>query len=775
MRKHRFPNLVEAIGATLFILLSMFYVGTIWAQTPIDLDREILVYIQPAALQFPAVERGTVPLDRLSIPSQVLRQALNRFGVQSLAKAMPDFGDADTVRIAEDGRRISIPKFSRIFRIQVPDRAQIDSAIAALSRVPGLFFAERNMDAKLFSDPTYSNQWHLNNTGQSGGTPGADIKAEQAWQIFTGSSSIRIGIFDTGVETSHGEFTGKISGDAIDAAGSDPYWSHGTHVAGIAAAKANNDAGGRGVDWNAQIDSRKIFSGYGSYLGDAAVSNQITNSVNSGTHIMSHSWGGTLYSTTVRLAFAYAYKMNRVSVAAMGNNGTNVINYPSAFGQGIIAVGATQNNDVRSPFSTWGNHIDVTAPGGYNAWPNNDGRDIWSSWRGNSYRYLAGTSMSTPVATGIASLLKGYNFNLYNDDIENIIKLSADDKGDPGWDQYYGTGRVNAKKALDRLGSSYSLTQAFTVGGTDQGASSGYWMSIYGAVGLSDGTYWVKRHEVRQTASYPSTPNVAVWGRGVVTNGWANEGSVNFTYGFCEPVPGTVTSTSATLRTYTYEVFAYPAGQFFGWYPTTPSNVRFEYTVHGTTPFSVSISGPGSLLKGQGGTWRANVTAGSGAYSYQWYISTCGGCWWDALGTNQSQYYTMAVQDLLLRCDVHDAVLGYNASATYDVYYEGGLQKLNAETLPEKFDVHSAYPNPFNPSTQVKFDLPEDGFVTLNVFDVLGRKVGEIANGNYAAGYHTASWNATDVSSGVYFARFTVTDEFGKIKFTKINKLMLAK
>ncbi len=112
-----------------------------------------------------------------------------------------------------------------------------------------------------------------------------------------------------------------------------------------------------------------------------------------------------------------------------------------------------------------------------------------------------------------------------------------------------------------------------------------------------------------------------------------------------------------------------------------------------------------------------------------------------------------------------------------DVPVNGLLSKRAgaSETLPNSYALAEAYPNPFNPSTQLEFDLPEEGFVSLNVFDVLGRKVGELANDFHAAGYHSATWNASNVASGVYFARFTVTDEFGKLKFSKIKKLILNK
>ena len=112
-----------------------------------------------------------------------------------------------------------------------------------------------------------------------------------------------------------------------------------------------------------------------------------------------------------------------------------------------------------------------------------------------------------------------------------------------------------------------------------------------------------------------------------------------------------------------------------------------------------------------------------------------------------------------------------------DVIVQGAAieKRGTSGDTPTTYALNAAYPNPFNPSTQIEFDLPEDAFVSLNVFDVLGRRVGELANGNYAAGYHSATWNATGVASGVYFARFTATNQSGKLQFSKINKLVLSK
>ncbi|MBX2991122.1 MAG: T9SS type A sorting domain-containing protein [Bacteroidetes bacterium] len=95
--------------------------------------------------------------------------------------------------------------------------------------------------------------------------------------------------------------------------------------------------------------------------------------------------------------------------------------------------------------------------------------------------------------------------------------------------------------------------------------------------------------------------------------------------------------------------------------------------------------------------------------------------------------------------------------------------------LPEVFAVHPNYPNPFNPSTTIKYDLPEAAQVSLVVYDLLGRKVTELVSGPKSEGYHSAMWDASAVASGVYFARFTATDMSGGVRLNKVSKLVLTK
>lgn len=198
--KRRYLSFSLKHAAAYLLILSLAIVGLTSAQHQVDLSREILVYIQPHLLEVPSPERGLVVPERLDIRSDALRQAVRQFRVQAIGKAFPDFSDPDTLRVLEDGRVISVPRFSRIFRFQFREGVDIDSGIAVLSKISGILFAEKHMNARLFTDNDYPLQWHLNNMGQLGGTPAEDIRAEAAWSIFTGSSNVRIGVIDSGGE-----------------------------------------------------------------------------------------------------------------------------------------------------------------------------------------------------------------------------------------------------------------------------------------------------------------------------------------------------------------------------------------------------------------------------------------------------------------------------------------------------------------------------------------------------------------------------------------------
>jgi hypothetical protein len=104
-----------------------------------------------------------------------------------------------------------------------------------------------------------------------------------------------------------------------------------------------------------------------------------------------------------------------------------------------------------------------------------------------------------------------------------------------------------------------------------------------------------------------------------------------------------------------------------------------------------------------------------------------------------------------------------------------GSATSSLRNIPTEFALAQNYPNPFNPTTTINFALPEPSYVSLVIYDVLGRKVAELENGTKEAGYHSTTWNAEGVASGVYFVRFTSRDGSGTLQLNRVMKLLLAK
>jgi hypothetical protein len=136
---------------------------------------------------------------------------------------------------------------------------------------------------------------------------------------------------------------------------------------------------------------------------------------------------------------------------------------------------------------------------------------------------------------------------------------------------------------------------------------------------------------------------------------------------------------------------------------------------------------------------------------------------WAGWGTQRTKYTLVHVHTL------------YIDSTGTSLSRVANVSSNPQKQLPTVFALHPNYPNPFNPSTQLNYDLPAPGNVTLVIYDVLGRKTIELVNGYQEAGYYSANWNATDQASGVYFARFVASDMNGQVKCSKINKLLLMK
>ena len=308
---------------------------------------------------------------------------------------------------------------------------ELGSVFKKLAAEPGVDYAEADAIAtksETPNDPKFSLQWGL-----------FKIQSPQAWDKTHGGTTVDTAIVDTGIDESHPDLQGNVVARANfttdpDADGD----GHGTHVAGIAGATTNNALGIAGTSYLGRLMSVKVLDNHGSGYY-SWIANGIVWAADNGAEVINLSLSGTSPSVTLQNALAYAWNKGVVIVAAAGNGGNSRENYPAYYTQ-AIAVAATDQNDKKAWFSSYGSWVDLAAPG----------VSILSSYKGN-YSYLSGTSMSTPFVSGLAALLKGYHGEWTNAQIRTKLESSADHINGTG--SYWTSGRINACRAVDCQGA----------------------------------------------------------------------------------------------------------------------------------------------------------------------------------------------------------------------------------------------------------------------------------------------------------------------------------
>lgn len=312
---------------------------------------------------------------------------------------------------------------------------------------PGRVLGEGSPD-----DPLFHLQYALHNTGVAlggiPGVPGADIAALEAWQL-AGGTSVTIAIVDTGVSHSHPDLAPKLV-PGYNFIGSDPtatddssFIPHGTACAGIAAAAGDDGNGIAGVSWSGRIMPIRVADQWGN-SSEFTCANGIIWAVDHGARVISISLGFTAGTDYLRAAVAYAVSSGAVVVAAAGNTPGTSVYFPARWPE-VLCVTATDHRDVIGQFCTTGAEVDVCAPG-IQILTTTD-----TAAQPNGHRYETGTSMAAPFVSGIAALLIETAPWLSSQEVRRIIRETADDRGEPGWDPSYGHGRVNAAEALHSL------------------------------------------------------------------------------------------------------------------------------------------------------------------------------------------------------------------------------------------------------------------------------------------------------------------------------------
>jgi subtilisin family serine protease len=269
------------------------------------------------------------------------------------------------------------------------------------------------------------------------------VDAEISWGISTGDP-VKVGVIDTGIDLKHPDLQANIKGgyNAINPLKSpNDDNGHGTHVAGIIAA-LNNTIGVIGVGPNIDLYAIKVLNANGSgYLSD--VIEGLDWAVANGMQVVNMSLGTSQDVQSFHDAIVSAYNAGVTIVAAAGNSG-GTVSYPAAYPE-VIAVSATDQNNQIASFSSRGPEVDLAAPG----------VNIYSTYKGQSYATLSGTSMAAPHVTGAAALIidtKKCDLNLDGictpSEVQQRLEQTAIDLGTPGKDNLYGSGLVNVYNAL---------------------------------------------------------------------------------------------------------------------------------------------------------------------------------------------------------------------------------------------------------------------------------------------------------------------------------------
>ena len=327
------------------------------------------------------------------------------------------------------------------------------TALRAYASLEEVEYAELNYWYYIFGVPNdsfFSSQYALYSSSSQG------IDAVGAWDLAQGDSSVIIAIVDTGIDYTHDDLTGKvIKGYDFVNEDFDPKDDngHGTHVAGIAGAKANNGIGIAGVCPGCSLLAIKVVTADGAGA-NSWIANGISNAVSLGARVINLSLGGLEASQTILLAVQQAYQQGAIIVAASGNDGSSLTMYPAGFSE-VIAVGATNQYGSRASFSSYGSHLELAAPG----------QVIYSTLPGNAYEAWNGTSMACPHVAGLAGLILSYDSTLTNAEVRQIMNATAQDLGDSGRDAYFGYGRINALSALTQAASGETLPTPTPISG----------------------------------------------------------------------------------------------------------------------------------------------------------------------------------------------------------------------------------------------------------------------------------------------------------------------
>ena len=414
-------------------------------------------------------------------------------------------------------------------------------ALRALQNHPLIEYAEYNYLQYIDltpNDPQFNELWGLHNTGQTEGAFDADIDAPEAWDISSGSSEVIVGVIDTGIDYNHEDLAaniwinpGETPGNGLDdddnefiddihginsiTSTGDPMDDHyhGTHCSGTIGAVGSNNIGVVGVNWTVKFIGMKFLNSSGSGWTDDAIEcvNYAVGLKNRGVNIrvLSNSWGGGGYSQALEGAISDANDVGILFVASAGNSNSDndtSPHYPSSYEvDNVLAVASTDHNDNLSSFSCYGyDSVDLGAPGS----------SILSTYPGNSYSTLSGTSMATPHVSGAAALLLSVNDLLTVQELKDYLMYYGDPIDDLSGKCVSGN-RLNAYNSLDQVPPpepTFRLSATPTAQSINQRQTASYTINIESVLGFSGPVDLSASSNPEINATIEFTPNAGTPG-----------------------------------------------------------------------------------------------------------------------------------------------------------------------------------------------------------------------------------------------------------------------
>lgn len=362
------------------------------------------------------------------------------------------------------------------FKVLKANNKSLDDVLAKYKKHPKVEYALENTICyaqDVPNDTYYDLQWNFYNTRHGG------INIEFAWDITKGSKNVVVAVLDTGIAKQATDFTGTSFAAGYDFINDDndptDDEGHGTHVAGTIAQATDNGRGVAGIAPVTTLMPVKVLDANGSGTA-VTLAHGIEYAADNGADIinMSLSWPSCYNPGTLVLeAIQYATGKGVTLVAAAGNDNRSCVNYPAAYPE-VIAVGATDYRERRAYYSSYGDALDIAAPGGdVRRDSNRDGyvdgilQQTFGSDGAFSYYFYQGTSMASPHVAGVAALLIANDPTLVDNpgEVRERLEQSAEDKGDPGWDPVYGHGLLDAFEALNYAGTQLNNPPIADVGG----------------------------------------------------------------------------------------------------------------------------------------------------------------------------------------------------------------------------------------------------------------------------------------------------------------------